>query len=187
MESSLCEQVVATQHSFEADLACFPNSDDIELVPHTLGQKPHSNSNPVSEVFNDDMNTTFARVQDQLDEDGIKLLFVQNQFEAGFSHVRRLFAERTNALHESAALRRKLLQLEASELVLKHQNRKLQAVVAQQNSIVKKLKSQRQELLAFYKKHKKYELREAQIENQRSLLEKVEKRYTQEADRAAEL
>ena len=107
------------------------------------------------------MDTTFARVQDQLDEDGIKYLFMQNQFEAGFSHVRRLFVERTNAIHESASIRHKLLQYQTSDRVLKSQNQKLQSAVSQQKVIIKKLKTQREELLAFYKKHKKYQLREA--------------------------
>ena len=60
-------------------------------------------------------------------------------------------------------------------------------MVSQQKTIIKKLKTQRKELLDFYKKHKKYELREAQIENQKSLLEKVESKYIIEANRAAEL
>ena len=79
--------------------------------------------------------------------------------------MRRLFTERTNALHESATLRRKLMQYEDSDRVLRNENKKLRGVVEQQNNIIRKLKAQRQELLGFYKKHKKYELREAQIEN----------------------
>ena len=35
----------------------------------------------------------------------------------GFMHVRRLFGERTNALHESAQLRHKLIQLEANDRI----------------------------------------------------------------------
>ena len=71
--------------------------------------------------------------------------------------------------------------------MLKNENTKLRGVVTQQNTIIRKLKAQRQELLTFYKKHKKYELREAQIENQKSLLDKVEKKYEIEASRTAEM
>ena len=58
-------------------------------------------------------------------------------------------------------MRRKLLQMEDRDRVLRSENKKLRGVVDQQNSIIKKLKAQRQELLSYYKKHKKYELREA--------------------------
>lgn len=171
-ESSNNRQRVKTEHSVddESDLAYFPISQKSELVqPRTQPKTEKVYATPSREIAYtqqmDQMNTTFARVQDQLDEDGIKSCFLQNDFEAGFSQVRRLFSERTNALHESANLRHKLLQLEGNDQVLKNDNKKLRGVVTQQTSIIRKLKAQRQELLTFYKKHKKYELREAQIEN----------------------
>ena len=97
-------------------------------------------------------------------------------------HVRRLFTERTNALHETAQLRHKILKFQNRDKVLTSQNAKLQSVVSQQKNIIEKLKAQRKELLSFYKKHKKYQLREAQIENQKALLERIQSKF-QEAER----
>ena len=42
------------------------------------------------------------------------------------------------------------------------------------------MKQQRKELLTFYKKHKKYELQEAQIENQKAVLEKLQSQYNRQ-------
>ena len=57
----------------------------------------------------DRLDATFAKTQDQLDEERIRQLFRDNQFEEGYAHVKRLFAERTTALHETSILRTKVI------------------------------------------------------------------------------
>ena len=126
-----------TELSFEEDLACFPASQYSDINPtHTddeqrvaqgridverLGVVESESHNDIVHLSQDEqMNTTFAHPHDQaqLDEEGIKNLFMKNQFDLGFRQVRRLFQERENALRESAQMRHKLLKLESSERVL---------------------------------------------------------------------
>ena len=66
---------------------------------------------------------------------------MNNQFEEGYAHVKRLFVERTNALHETSILRSKVMQLEENDRILQNQNTLLQRVVAQQKALVDKLRS----------------------------------------------
>ena len=127
---------VKTELSFEEDLACFPASQYSDITPaHTDGDlKAHHGRSADDRIIDtesrldvhlshdEQMNTTFAQVQDQLDEEGIKNLFMQNQFELGFRQVKRLIHERQNALRESANMRHKQLKLEASERDLTSQN-----------------------------------------------------------------
>lgn len=74
-------------------------------------------------------------------------------------------------------MRIKLLKTESDWQALSSQTKKLQSVITQQKTIITKLKAQRSELLTFYKKHKKFELREAQIDNQKSVIQKLNDKY----------
>ena len=92
--------------------------------------------------------------------------------------MQRVVSERANALRESADLRRRNILLAENEKLLVAHNSKLSAALQQSQQIIHKLKQHRKELLAFYKKHKKFQLQQAQITDRQAQLAQLSEEVT---------